>query len=186
MTVRQSSPPLPLVVLHKLIIFWIFRAEAEPVELSLTVFFAIHELSNEKIAVGVYLNTSTVFVVAEEHSFEDSSIFGDGDTWALSFFSLDLSKVNFSVTFDQFEVLTVEHFLEGHAWLGIEVIVCKKITEILLRHGPYLLDGSLFLNGMNSDNLNIKSSLLLIEKAIFFSKGDINLRIVIKLFFFSH
>lgn len=179
MTVRQSSPPLPLIVFHKLIIFWIFRAEAEPVELSLTVFLAIHELSNEKVAVGVYLNTSTIFVVTEEHTFKDSSIFGDGDAWALSFFSLDLSEVNFSIAFDQFEVLAVEHFLEGHAWLGIEVVVCKKITEILLRHGPDLLDGSLFLNGMNSDNLNIESNLLLIEEAVFFGEGDINLRIVI-------
>ena len=186
MAVRQSSPPLPLVVLHKLIIFWIFRAEAEPVELSLTVFLAIHKLSDEKVAVGVDLNPSAVFVVAQEHAFEDSSIFGDGDAWALSFFPLDLSKVDFSVAFDQFEVLAVEHFLEGHAWLGIEVVVCKKIAEVLLRHGPDLLDGSLFLDGVNSDNLNVEANLLLIEEAVFFGEGDVDLRIVVELLFFPH
>ena len=140
MTIRQASPPLAFIILDILIIFWIFGAKAEPVEFSLSMLFAIHKLSNEKVSIGVYLNPSATSLIACKFSFENPTIPTDSNAHPFPLLPLNLPEIYLTITLDQLQILTFQHRFQVDRQLWEQVIVSEKITELLLRNRPYLLD----------------------------------------------
>jgi hypothetical protein len=90
------------------VLLWVFGREVEPVEAALTVLLAIEKLTQVEVAVGVNLDALAVFLVISEVAFVKASLFGDGNTLALSVLADDLPKIDLPVAFDEFEVLAVE------------------------------------------------------------------------------
>jgi hypothetical protein len=74
---------------------------------------------------------------------------------------VDLAKVNLSLTFDELEPAAAEELFEAHAGLGKKVVLCEEVAEVTLVHGPYLLDAPLLLNGVDTDDFDVETVLLL-------------------------
>jgi hypothetical protein len=119
------------------------------------VFLAIQEISTIKIAIWVDFNASSAFIVVCELSFIDSAIPTNADPCTLSPFAYDESKVDFSIAFDEFELVSIEEFLERKPLLRIDVVMGEKLTKLFLVHAPDLINCSLLLGGMHSDDLNV-------------------------------
>ena len=155
LTIRQASPPLAFIVLDILIIFWIFWAEAEPVEFSLSMFFAIHKLSNVKVAIWINFDSSPTSLIPWKLSLIYPAISTNSNAHSFPFLPLNLSKIYLSITLDQLQIRTFQHRFKIDSNLWKKFIMSKEVTKLLLRNSPYFLNRSLFLNGMNSDDLDV-------------------------------
>lgn len=62
-------------------------------------------------------------------------------------------------------------FLEGKPFLREELVMCKEVAKLLLRHCPYALHISLFLDGMDSKDLNVEPFLVFIQVSVLLRVG---------------
>ena len=68
----------------------------------------------------------------------------------MSLFALYLAKIYFVISFDEFEVRTIEEHINGEVLLWEEFVVDKKLAELLLVKCPCAMCDSLLFDGMNS------------------------------------
>jgi hypothetical protein len=111
-SVRQTTPPAAFELLNKLIMFWIFGRQAEPVEFTLSMFFSIQKLPNVDIPVWIYLDSIAALFILCKGPFVDSPINRTTYTCPFPSSSLDLPKVSFALSFDELQSVTLEKLTE--------------------------------------------------------------------------
>lgn len=57
--------------------------------------------------------------------------------------------------------------LKGKPFLREELIMRKEVAKLLLRHCPYTLHVPLFLDGMNSKDLDVEPFLVFVQVSVF-------------------
>ena len=101
--VGESSPPFSEVVFDVILSFGVAGRDVEPVEMAVVVFFVVEELSDVQIAVAVNFYPLAFFFIIGKSTFINMTIGRDLYAPAVSLFAIDFSKVDFSLTFDEFE-----------------------------------------------------------------------------------
>lgn len=138
-TIRQSSPPLPLIIFDILICLRITWWKGKPIKFPFTMFFTIHKLPQIQVPIWINFNSTTIFLIAIKLTLIDSTLLRNINTFPISFFIFHNSKINLTVIFNQFKIGMIEYFLHVKIGLREQMVICKKITKLLLIHHPYIL-----------------------------------------------
>lgn len=112
LSVRQSAPPLPLIVLDVFIRFGVARREAEPVEASTPMLFVIMKLADVEVAIGVYLNAIATLLIIVEVSFVKLAISLQVNAPALSPLAIHLAEVDLVIALYQLQFCTSQQLLD--------------------------------------------------------------------------
>jgi len=92
-------------------------AHVEPIEISIPMLLVIHELPNVQIAIAVNLDPFSSFLIMAEMPLIDLSILIDLYPPTVSFLPVDLSKIYFPLTFDQFQFVAIHQHINSQVVL---------------------------------------------------------------------
>jgi len=112
LSIRQASPPLPIIVLYIFVFLGVFARESEPEEVSLSMFFSILKIAHKQVPIGINLNTKAKFLIINKVALIDLTISGNINPLALSLFPVDLPKINLINILNQLKVTAGKKLLE--------------------------------------------------------------------------
>ena len=135
--IRESTPPLPFVVLNLLALFFVFLRHIEPKEFPLPMLFIVQELSNVQVAVLVDFHSWAMTLVVAELSLVEFAFLRDVDAPSHFFLLADFPEVYFARRFDEFELGGHEKVLEfEEVVVGEELVGGEEVAEFCLIHVP--------------------------------------------------
>ena len=176
--VGKAAPPLAFVVLDLLVVVGVFGGEIEPIEAALPVLFAVQELTDEQVAIRVYLDPLAVFLVIGEAALVQPALFGDGNALAFPLLPDYFPEINLAVAFDKLKLLAAKQRVDGKTDVGRRFVASEDFAELVLVIGEDMGERPLLVDCVDSQDLDVEAQLLSVQQAVLLREGHLNFRVL--------